>query len=231
MKTLDISFAEEVEPTLRKEVEELMQQSSNLDEVIEYWCVERGRSLSIGVVFDDTYNVIEGLIEIEFKHPKTEEGFACVDMARLDMVHGVATPVIFDSFIISERRAARDFLDLNEEGLDTWLSDLGFEDSEALYARVGPKSAILPVVVAFVLSKRGTVCISHAHCTWFEEEEMAEELELEGLDMHKHLSLVAAYDAQPHKGMVGRLCFDMLYCRCEPEEIALESHGEKGLRA
>lgn len=231
MKTLEMSFSEEVEPALQKELEELMQQSSTLDEVIEYWCVERGRSLSLGVAFDDNYNAIDDLIEIAFKHPETEAECACVDIARSELVHGVAAPVLFDSFIINERKAAKDFIDLNEEGLDSWLVGLGFEHSEALYGRVGPKSAILPVVVAFVLSKRGTVCISDAHCRWFEEEDMAEELEREGLDMRKYLSFVAAYVGQRHGGMVGRLCFDMLYCRREPEVIGQKSLSERRLVA
>lgn len=229
MKTQEISFSEEAEPTLRSELESLLQQSSNLDEVIEYWCVERGRSLSLGVAFDNTYNAIDDLIEIAFKHPETEAECACVDIARSDVAHGVVAPVLFDSFIMEERKAAKDFVDLNEEGLDSWLVGLGFEHSEALYGRVGPKSAILPVVVAFVLSKRGTICISPAHCKWFEDEDMAEELEREGLDMRTYLSLVAAYVAQPHGGMVGRLCFDMLYCRRERESIVQESLVERQL--
>jgi hypothetical protein len=231
MKTLEMSFSEEVEPALQKELEDLIQQSLNLDEVIEYWCVERGRSLSLGVALDENYNAIHDLIEITFKHPETKTECACVDIARSNVVHGVAAPVLFDSFIIKERKATRNFVDLNQEGFDSWLVGLGLEHSEALYGRVGPKSAILPVVVAFVLSKRGTICISPAHCRWFEEEDMAEELAREGLDMRKYLSFAAAYVGQRHGGMVGRLCFDMLYCCREPEVIGQKSLSERRLVA
>jgi hypothetical protein len=231
MKTQEISYSENAEPTFRMELEELMQQSSTLEELIEYWCVEKGRSLNIGVVFDDTYNVIEELIEIEFQHPETKEECACVYISRLDVVHGVVAPVLFDSFITGERKSVTGFLDLDDHKLNSWLGELGFEDSEALYARVGPKSAILPVVVAFALSMRGAVCISQANCDSFEDEDIAEELEREGLDMHEHLSLSAIYFSQPRRGMVGRLCFDMIYCSRKPEAVDQECDDKKGLIA
>jgi hypothetical protein len=214
MKTQEISYTEKADPTCRAEVAELMQKASTLDEVIEAWCIQRRGSLCVGVLFDDDHRVVEALVGITFNQPETKEELACVELDRAELLQSAGANALIDSFVTRDGFEMEP-VELDDAAWDSWLEGLGFTDSQALYARVGPKSAMFPLVFAFVLSKRGSVEVEQADWSWMDDEDIVEEIRQEGLDQREFLSVSASYLAPPSEHMFGRLCFDPIYCRRE----------------
>jgi len=210
MMIQEYSFAEETTPDVQAEVLQIVQQSSSLDEVFDYWFLKKGNRLGLSVMINDDDTVNQDGIAVSFDTADgTEVG--SVYLLRSEILERYPEAVPFDSFIKGKmRRFAH--TEMYDKKYDRWMKSLGFKHSYALMARIGPRKAAMPLMVSFAISKGGTIEAQHITARDYPDEDCKEELEEEGLDMKNYFSLYASYTQNPVSQSAARLMFDPVFC-------------------
>lgn len=212
MKTREITYFDSADEATRGEIGSLVERAGTLQDIIDYWCVERRAKMYVGSVLDDDDSVMDGVVGISFDAPDKVGELACVVFDPAEIARGVEVPPVFEAFT-KPPTEERWPVDVNDDALDQWMETLGFTSSDALLARVGPRTAVVPLVLCFALSPSGTVEIRQTDSEWFSEEEVAAELKEEGLDMADFIEVHACYSGPPSKGVLPQIHFDPVYCR------------------
>lgn len=212
MKTDDITYFEAADDTTRTEVPQIVQRATSLEEIIDHWCIERRGRLCVGAVLDDDDTLMRGVVGITFDRPITGEELACVVVSRSEIVSAGSEPACIDSFVYPAKTGRR-YADFDDKALSTWFDDVGLSFSDALMSRIGAKSTLLPLVLLFALSESGMIEIRQTDSAYFEEEDVADDLRKEGLDMRDYVGLHPCYMGPSSKHMQSRVMFDPIYCR------------------
>ena len=212
METQEITYFESADEGTRREIGSLIERSTTLQEILDYWCVERRSEMYVGVMLNDDHSIVDGVVGISFEAPDKGGDLACVVVDRAEITRGIEVPPHFETFTKPPTEDWRS-VDVNYKALNQWLEGLGFTISDALVARIGPRTAVVPLVLCFALSRSGTVEIRQADSEWFAEEDVAADLKDEGLDMHDFIEVHACYSGPPSKGVLPRLHLDPIYCR------------------
>lgn len=151
-------------------VESLLEGSPTLEWLVENWVVSQGNGLCLSQVEADTEPVgaAPGIFAAELQCNRS--AIATVFFKKDDLLAQYPGVAPFSDYILDwnadpsyspgsvAAHAAR-WPTFDEEGLSTRDRKLGIEFSDALFAPIGPISALYPVVTGYLLSYGGSVQI------------------------------------------------------------------------
>jgi hypothetical protein len=211
MRALEWSFNETASLEHRQELQERIEQARSLDQVFDFWFVERGNRLGLSFSVDDSGKVNDERIVLFFDTEKGNE-VGSVDLSRSEVLAMYPDAISFNSFVKGWTKRSPS-LELHEEKYESWLGELGFIDSYALMSRIGPRGAAIPLMLSFALSKGGVVEARHIDEQQLNDEDYKADLEEEGIDLNQYFHLYASYIKDPESRGSMRTMFDPVYCR------------------
>lgn len=210
MKIQEFSFAKETTPEIKAELLQLVRQASSLDEIFDYWFLQKGNRISLSVMINDDGTLSRDSIAVCLDAADgAEVGVAY--LLRSEVIQKYSEAVSFDSFIEARAHPFHLF-EMHDEKFDEWMASLGFRDSYALMSRIGPRRAAMPLMVSFAMSGGGLVEARHIDLEHYSDEDYKEELDEEGVDFRNYFSLYASYVKNPTYRGSPRLHLDPIYC-------------------
>lgn len=191
MHIAEYTYHQSADLQTREEVARVTTECKTLDAIIDQWIIERSGRLSMGPALDDNGELLSNMVAIGFDDSDGNEiCCALLERARLEDMH--RDICIYDAFI-SNRRTKWGEREVDDEKWGRWLESIGMNDSFALMARIGPRSAAVPYAIAIVLSVGGMVEIRGVTDKYFSEEDVLDDLRKENLNMDDFFEVHAAY--------------------------------------
>ncbi|MEY4668221.1 MAG: hypothetical protein RL518_920 [Pseudomonadota bacterium] len=212
MRATEWNFGEQTSAETREELQRRIEHASSLDEILDFWFLEKGNRLGLSVSIseeDDTVN--QDTIAL-FLDDSDGTSVCSVDLFRTDLMDMYPEVAPFDSFVKGWNKN-RPCLELHERKFKLWMKSLGFSDSYALMSRIGPRSAALPVMLSFALSGKGVVEAHHVKLEHYPDEDYKADLKEEDIDLTDYFNLHAAYMKNPASRSGMMTMFDPFYCR------------------
>lgn len=176
---LEVKIPEQVSDAKRGEIEEIVNFLPDLEAVINGWLKDPLHSLTVCAAYDDTDPSAKPLALI-FRESEGQE-----------FNEAVVAEVRFPVEWIKERYAGWCDIDtfirkfdaetvLDDEAFDQWNASLGLCYNEFFAHELGPRSACLPLLIAYVITHRSDVSITPVP-EFFYEDYTPEEIASEGI--------------------------------------------------
>lgn len=211
MRVGEWSFKEQASSEKQQELQKLVEQASSLDEIFDLWFLKMGNRLGLGMSITDDNQVNQDTVALFFDDGDGTE-LCSVDLFRTDIISMYPLVSSFDSFV-KQWPGGGAPLKLHNDKYRSWIKSLGFVDSYALMSRIGPRSAVMPLMVSFALSGHGVVEARHIGIIHYADEDYKADLDEEGIDLNDYFQLNAGYIRNPEKKSSMRGMFDPFYCR------------------
>lgn len=211
MKIHECTFESEATEETRKEIMTWLEESISLEQLFEKWFMTRGGRLGLGVALDDDNSLKSEVIELCLDR-NDGEPVCTIEISREYLKECYPSVLSFDSFVKGWSKHPT-FLELHEKKFKTWMQGLGFTESFALMGIIGPRSAAIPLMLSFALSKGGMIEAQHIRRDEYPDEDYGMDLRKEGIDLDEHFSLYACYAKDPRRPSSSRSMFHPFYCR------------------
>lgn len=169
--------------------------AANLEKLIEAWVVKGKNSLAVEYCMEDNTERSDAEhFAIAFKDSSGEFlGIAFCNRAEALLPYGQIES--FDRFFsTNEDEESEDAFSVDEETLDAWWESLKCEYNDVFMGRIGPRSALMPVVASVARSLGGTVMLSPGETNFMaSDEQYSQDLEEAGLNLADYLEVGLAY--------------------------------------
>lgn len=211
MKISESHFAEGTSPEMQSYVLSLVERAVCFDDIFDEWFLEKGHRIGLGTALNDDYAVIREAVSLCFDMSDgTEVGH--VLLSRSEVMEQYPKVESFDSFVKGWSKG-HPHLELYEKKYKLWMKQLGFSQSFALMASIGPRSAATALMVSFALSSGGVVEAHHINPAHYDDIDYKADLDEEGIHLNEYFHVCAQYSKAPESSMQVASMFDPVYCR------------------
>lgn len=211
MMIQDYQFTADVNPEIRRELLQLMEGATSLDEVFDRWFLEKGHQFGVGISVDDDGTSDPDAVTLCFD--TKDGGEVCTaTISRSEIIKSYPDTVSFDSFVKGWTNGTS-HLELDEKKFEEWMKKLGFKESYALMGNIGPRQAVVPLMLSFALSKGGIVEARHFDCNDYLDCDDLNDLDEEEINLDDYFQLYAAYAKDPESRSSVKSIFHPFYCR------------------
>jgi len=192
MKACEIKFTETATDTQKSVIENLVECSKTLEEIITGWILKPKQEVGLFQGVEDEKPEVD-LIGVVLKD--SGEQLAEVYYLKEDVAQSHKELVLVSKYIRGYDKYGH--LDLDDEAIESWQTSLGFSFSGALCEEIAPKRALMPFVLSYVLSDGGDVSIRNGASMDPESiEDMQEDLNREKINLEDVLLIYANYQSR-----------------------------------
>jgi hypothetical protein len=197
MKPSEMTFSESASTAQRLHIEERIRAADSLEDLILGWVQVEKEEVQVFQGEDKDRPTVE-MIGVTL----CEEGSELVQIyfPKSDIAALYSETVLISKFIGGSDRLGE--YELDDQAIDLWEAKLGFTYSEALCEMIGPRKALMPFVLSYVLSEGGGVSLQPAVTLDGPLDDVQEELIAERIEIDQTVLLSATYQAREvRKGM------------------------------
>ena len=210
MKIQDYTFAPEVTPEIQKDLLEGIERAASLDDLFDVWFLQKGYRIGMGTAINDDGTVNPEAVALYFDNEGGKE--VCVTfISRNDLAAAFPDLIRFESFIKGWTKRGIDF-DMLDEQYKEWMQGMGFKETYALMGLIGPRRAVIPLMVSFALSKGGTIEAHHINSRDYDPLDYQDDLDEEGIDLNECFTLHASMCKNPERKNSPGSIFLPFYC-------------------
>jgi len=211
MKMSESNFAEGTSLEMQSYLRSLVERATSLDDIFNEWFLEKGHRIGLGTALNDDYTVMHEAISLSFDMSDGKE-LGYVFLSRSEVMEHYPKVESFDSFVKGWSKG-HPHLELYDKKYKLWMKELGFSQSFALMASIGPRSAATALMVSFALSRGGATMAQHVNPKHYDDIDYKADLDEEGIDLNDYFYVYARYYKAPDSSMEVGSMFDPVYCR------------------
>jgi hypothetical protein len=211
MQLTDYTFTEGTSLEAQGEIRTCIENADSLEDIFEDWFIRKGGRFGLGVALQDDGTLDCDTILLSLDAPDGAE-LCTIDIPRGEISRMYPSAISLDSFVKGWRKQPL-HLELHDKKYKAWMRELGFTESYALMSVIGPRRAVIPLMLCFALSKGGVIEARHIRRDDYPDEDYGKDLAEEGIDLDEYFSLYGMYVKDPVGGLSYRSMFDPFYCR------------------
>jgi hypothetical protein len=181
-----------------------------LEEVLDVWFLEKGYRVGMGIAINDDGSLNPEAVALFFDTRDGKE--VCTTfLSRKELIAQYPQVECFDAFRTGWAKRAPDFK-MRSKKFKSWMQGLGFKETYALMGIIGPRTAAIPVMVSFALSRGGTIEAHHIDTKDYDLEDYGSDLKEEGIDLERCFTLNASIRKHPASKSSPMSVFYPFYC-------------------
>lgn len=214
-----LSFEDDTNAKVRKELTEVVESSSNLDDIIDRWLLEGKGTLYLSRSITNEGALSPDEVSIGF-NSVDQEPYGDLTIKIDEITAPYKGVVSFDTFIkgwskmpIGGGGKGIYELELDSDKLEAWTEKLGFEPSYVLYASMGPRRAAVMLILAFAISTGGFVDVRSISEDDVPVEDFEDEIEEEGIVIGDYFRLIPGYCKDLTDMGASQMMFDFFHCK------------------
>ncbi len=187
---VELTFTDSIDEDTRNEITGLTGNLESLEQLLEEWFFKPNQSLHFTPAEDDDGNFAPELLCVEFIKNKQTQCYAFFEKEDFESNCPDVLPI--SEYICGF--GERGNIELDEDALKRWEDSLGFTFSEAFMNSIGPRHALIPFILTYILSDGGYIELEKGHESHYDEwDDLTEDLKEEGLTLSEIIATHAGY--------------------------------------